>query len=77
MHFNPSNCLMIFATALSPLALSPSSVAGPPTTGIAANEFAPAPAPVVGAGSSGSSSLATSLELLALTMVAALSLTLF
>ncbi|KAL0335139.1 UNVERIFIED_CONTAM: Non-specific lipid-transfer protein-like protein [Sesamum radiatum] len=61
------------APALSPLAVSPSSIAGAPTTGIGANEAAPAPAP----GSSGSSTLTTSIESLILTMVAGVSFALF
>ncbi|KAL0384493.1 UNVERIFIED_CONTAM: Non-specific lipid-transfer protein-like protein [Sesamum radiatum] len=60
------------APALSPLALSPSSI-GAPTTGIGANEAAPAPAP----GSSGSSTLTTSIESLVLTMAAAVLFALF
>ncbi|KAI3448269.1 hypothetical protein Pfo_004934 [Paulownia fortunei] len=72
-----SNCGLSVGTgaapALSPLAVSPSSVAGAPIASIGANEVAPAPAP----GSSGSSSLTTSIELLVLAAVAAVSFTLF
>ncbi|KAK6121013.1 hypothetical protein DH2020_045232 [Rehmannia glutinosa] len=53
------------APALSPLAVSPSSVAGTPSAAIGADEVSPSPAPALG--SSGSSSLATSIELLVLT----------
>ncbi|KAK6143697.1 hypothetical protein DH2020_024045 [Rehmannia glutinosa] len=62
-------------TALSPLAVSPSSVAGTPSAAIGADEVSPSPAPALG--SSGSSSLATSIELLVLTAVAAVFFTSF
>ncbi|KAK6143718.1 hypothetical protein DH2020_024066 [Rehmannia glutinosa] len=62
--------------SLSPLAVSPSSVAGTPSAAIGADEVAPSPAPALG--SSGSSSLAaTSFELLVLTAMAAVFFTSF
>ncbi|GFQ00290.1 non-specific lipid-transfer protein-like protein at5g64080 [Phtheirospermum japonicum] len=55
------------APALSPLVVSPSSVAGAPTAvGVGSNVGAPPPTP----GSSGSSALVVSIELLVLTSVA-------
>ncbi|KAL2513638.1 Non-specific lipid-transfer protein-like protein [Forsythia ovata] len=73
-----SNCGLSIGTgaapAFSPLAVAPSSVAGAPTTGIVANEIAPAPAP----GSSSSCGLAAiSLRTLFLTMVFAASPAIF
>ncbi|PIN04150.1 hypothetical protein CDL12_23319 [Handroanthus impetiginosus] len=68
-----SNCGLSTGTggapALSPIAVSPSTVAGSPASSIGSSEVAPAPAP----GSSGSSSLTTSIALLGLTTMAALS----
>ncbi|KAK6156898.1 hypothetical protein DH2020_011146 [Rehmannia glutinosa] len=60
-------------SALSPMALSPSSVAGAPTAGIGANEAAPTPTP----GNSASFALTAPIELLVFTTVAAVSFALF
>ncbi|KAK6135382.1 hypothetical protein DH2020_030893 [Rehmannia glutinosa] len=74
-----SNCarkfllLLLRFTALSPMALSPSSVAGAPTAGIGANEAAPTPTP----GNSASFALTASIELLVFTTIAAVSFALF
>ncbi|KAK6156864.1 hypothetical protein DH2020_011112 [Rehmannia glutinosa] len=72
-----SNCALSTspgaAPALSPMALSPSSVAGAPTAGIGANEAAPTPTP----GNSASFALTASIELLVFTTVAAVSFALF
>ncbi|KAL8027489.1 hypothetical protein ABFX02_14G098200 [Erythranthe guttata] len=76
-----SNCGLSIDTgtapALSPLAVSPSSVAGPSTEPVGANEVSPASGPT-GSGSSGSSSLTVSIEFLFLaTSAVILSLPLF
>lgn len=66
------NMLCYSAAAESPLAVSPSSVAGAPTT-VGVNEGAPAPTP----GNLGSRGASISIELFVLTTLGAVLLALF
>lgn len=68
------NMLICYSgAAQSPLAISPSSVAGSPTAGIGVNEGAPAPTP----GNFGSPGASLSIELFVFTTLGAVLLALF